>query len=56
MLFRSKTSAGFYPLQLTVSGFDGSKKYTNKVFIATYNSAKEYYSTPKDYPLADKDF
>ncbi len=51
-----KTSAGFYPLQLTVSGFDGSKKYTNKVFIATYNSAKEYYSTPKDYPLADKDF
>ena len=51
-----KTSAGFYPLQLTVSGFDGSKKYTNKVFIATYNSAKGYYSTQKDYPLADKDF
>ena len=45
------------PLLMYVAALDhGSKKYTNKVFIATYNSAKEYYSTPKDYPLADKDF
>lgn len=51
-----KTSAGFYPLQLTVSGFDGAKKYRNKAFVSTYNAAKGHYSIPKGYPLADKEF
>lgn len=49
-------NAGFYPLQLTVSGFDGLKKYNNKIFISTYNAAKGRYTTPQDYPLADKEF
>lgn len=52
----SKASAGFYLLQLTVSGFDGPRKYTNKVFTATYNSAKGYRSTLGDHPPVDKDF
>lgn len=51
-----QTSAGFYPLQLTVSGFDGAKKYRNKAFVSTYNAAKGHYSIPKGYPLADKEF
>ena len=51
-----QTSAGFYPLQLTVSGFDGAKKYQNTAFIFNYNAAKGHYSTPKGYPLADKQF
>ena len=42
--------------QLTVSGFDGAKKYRNKAFVSTYNAAKGHYSIPKGYPLADKEF
>jgi len=56
ILKNGKTSAGFYPLQLTVSGFDGAKKYQNTAFIFNYNAAKGHYSTPKGYPLADKQF
>ncbi len=51
-----KTSAGFYPLQLTASGFDGAKKYRNTAFIFNYNAAKGHYNTPKGYPPADKGF
>ena len=50
----ARPTAGFYPLQLTVSGFDGFKRYRNQTFLIHYNVAKESYVEPRTYPLANK--
>ena len=50
----ARPTAGIYPLQLTVSGFDGFKRYRNQAFLIHYNAAKESYAEPQTYPLANK--
>ncbi|AZR60815.1 hypothetical protein ELB75_07810 [Eikenella corrodens] len=50
----ARPTAGFYPLQLTVSGFDGFKRYRNQTFLIHYNAAQESYVEPRTYPLANK--
>ena len=47
----ARPTAGFYPLRLTVSGFNGFKRYRNQVFLIPYNAAKGMYVMPKNYPL-----
>ncbi|WP_107997084.1 hypothetical protein [Neisseria cinerea] len=51
-----KPNAGFYPIRLTVSGFDGFKTYNGDAFVSSYNAASGRYSMPKGYPLKDKEF
>lgn len=50
----ARPTAGFYPLQLTISGFDGFKRYHNQTFLIHYNAAQESYVEPRTYPLANK--
>ncbi|WP_245636581.1 hypothetical protein [Eikenella longinqua] len=50
----ARPTAGIYPLQLTVSGFDGFKRYRNQAFLIHYNAAQEKYVEPQTYPLANK--
>lgn len=48
--------AGLYPLQLTVNGFSGSKKYRNQVVRIPFDRAAGQYREPKSSPLAGADF
>lgn len=45
---------GVYPLQLTINGYDGAKKYHNTRYIVRFNASQKKYVFPKDYPLSDK--
>lgn len=51
-----KTVKGFYPLQISVSGFDGRKQYRNQTFTVPYHAGKKQYIAPKNYPLNNKEF
>lgn len=46
---------GIYPLQLTVNGHEGAKKYQNKKYIFHFNHAKGYLP-PRNYPLQSHDY
>ena len=48
----SKTVNGFYPLKLTVNGYNQGKTYKNSLFYINYQKDKGYIE-PKDYPLKD---
>ncbi len=50
---RNKVVNGYYPLILTVNGYDNEtgKKYKNRKYQATYKKSKGY-TTPKNYPLS----
>lgn len=44
--------AGFYPLQLTINGFSGTRQYRNHVVRIPFNPAKQQYLAPKSSPLS----
>lgn len=48
----SKTVNGFYPLRLTVSGYNQGKTYKNSIFYLNYQKDKGYVE-PNNYPLKD---
>ncbi len=50
------TVQGYYPIDLTLSGFTGRKKYRNQHYTAVFNTAKKAYLAPKNYPLRDIDY
>ena len=54
ILTHARPNAGFYPLRLSVSGFNGFKYYRNQAFIIHYDAAAGEYTMPTDYPLANK--
>ena len=47
---------GFYPLQLTLSGYEGRKAYRNQAYVLPFNAKKNQYLQPKNYPLRDKEY
>ena len=48
--------AGLYPLQLTVNGFSGNKKYRNQIVRIPFDRAAGQYREPKSSPLSGADF
>ena len=48
----SKTVNGFYPLKLTVNGYNQGKTYKNSIFSINYQKNKGYIE-PNEYPLKD---
>ncbi len=48
----SKTVNGFYPLKLTVNGYNQGKTYKNTIFYINYQKDKGYIE-PNNYPLKD---
>lgn len=48
----SKTVNGFYPLKLTVNGYNQGKTYKNSIFSINYQKDKGYIE-PNEYPLKD---
>ena len=50
------TVAGLYPLQLTVNGFSGNKKYRNQIVRIPFDRVAGQYREPKSSPLRGADF
>ncbi|SLJ85558.1 hypothetical protein [Psychrobacter sp. DAB_AL43B] len=48
----SKTINGFYPLRLTINGYNQGKTYKNSIYYINYQKDKGYIE-PNDYPLKD---
>lgn len=46
---------GFYPLKMTVNGFEDDKVYKNEVYIIKYQPPLGY-QVPNDYPMKDLSF
>ena len=46
---------GFYPLEITLNGFEDDKVYKNKVYIIKYQP-RLGYQVPNDYPMKDVSF
>lgn len=47
---------GFYPLQLSVSGFQGHRRFHHQDFTVRYDPRTRQYQPPRNYPLKDTDY
>lgn len=52
---KKKIINGFYPLEVTLNGFEDDKVYKNKVYMIKYQP-RLGYQVPNDYPMKDVSF
>lgn len=46
----------FYPLEVSINGFVGKKRYRQEKITIAFNSKKGRYEVPKNYPLTFEEF
>lgn len=56
ILRNEKMVNGFYPLQITVSGFAGKTKYRQRAYVMVFDARKGAFEAPNHYPLKNIDY